>query len=113
LLKSKKLAKPISKCEGSGDLRVVKVTCDQNKARVHINPEKWFSGIVPEVWEYHIGGYQVAEKWLKDRRGKGLSSEEVTHYAKVVTAIAETINIQETLDELFKEVETNLLQVKL
>jgi predicted helicase len=113
LLKSKKVAKPITKCEGSGDLHVVKVTYDQTKARVHINPEKWFTGILPEVWEYHIGGYQVAEKWLKDRRGKGLSSEEVTHYAKVVTAIAETINIQETLDELFKEVETNLLQVKL
>ena len=113
LLKSKKLAKPIARCEGSGDLRVDKVTYDQNKARVHINPEKWFEGVPAEVWEYHIGGYQVAEKWVKDRKGKGLSSEEVAHYTKVVTAIAGTINIQETLDELFKEVETNLLEVKL
>ncbi|OGP75565.1 MAG: hypothetical protein A2V86_07730 [Deltaproteobacteria bacterium RBG_16_49_23] len=69
--------------------------------------------ISPEVWEYHIGGYQVAEKWLKDRKDRQLSSEEVAHYTRVITAIAETITIQETLDELFKEVETSLLEVKL
>ncbi|MDP2968270.1 MAG: type ISP restriction/modification enzyme, partial [Deltaproteobacteria bacterium] len=113
LLKSKKLIKPIARCEGSGDLRVVKVTYDQKKGHVHINPEKWFAGVPPEVWEYHIGGYQVAEKWLKYRKGKGLSSEEVAHYARVVTTIAETISIQESLDALFKEVETSLLEVKL
>jgi predicted helicase len=113
LLKSKKLAKPISKCEGSGDLRVVKVTYDQTKARVRIKPEKWFTGIVPEVWEYHIGGYQVAEKWLKDRKDRGLSSEEIAHYTKVVTAIAETIIIQRSLDDLFAKVETTLLEVTL
>jgi predicted helicase len=113
LLKSKKLVKPIAKCEGSGDLRVKKITYDQEKSRVYINPEKWFADIPPEVWEYHIGGYQVSEKWLKYRKGKGLSSEEVAHYTRVVTAIAETITIQETLDELFKEIETSLLEVKL
>ncbi len=113
LLRSKKLVKPIAKCEGSGDLRVVKVTYDQNKTRVHINLEKWFVGIPPEVWEYHIGGYQVAERWLKDRKGRTLSSEEVAHYARVVTAIAETISIQRFLDDLFAEVETSLLEVRL
>jgi predicted helicase len=113
LLRSKKLVKPIAKCEGSGDLRVVKVTYNQNKTRVHINLEKWFVGIPPEVWEYHIGGYQVAERWLKDRKDRTLSSEEVAHYARVVTAIAETINIQRSLDDLFAEVETSLLEVRL
>jgi predicted helicase len=113
LLRSKKLVKPIAKCEGPGDLRVEKVTYDQNKARVHINPEKWFTGIPLEVWEYQIGGYQVSEKWLKDRKGKGLSSEEVAHYARVVTAIAETISIQRFLDDLFAEVEKSLLEVRL
>jgi predicted helicase len=113
LLKSKRLLKPTAKCEGPGDLRVKKVTYDQNKARVHINPEKWFTGIPLEVWEYQIGGYQVSEKWLKDRKGRELSSEEVAHYARVVTAIAETISIQRFLDDLFAEVETNLLEVRL
>jgi len=113
LLKSKKFVKPIAKCEGLGDLRVAKVTYDQQKERVLINPEKWFTGIPPEVWEYHIGGYQVAEKWLKDRKSKGLSSEEVAHYARVVTAIAETISIQQSLDDLYAEVEKSLLEVSL
>jgi predicted helicase len=113
LLKSKKLVKPIARCEGSGDLRVDKVTYDQNKARVHINAEKWFAGIPSEVWGYHIGGYQVSEKWLKDRKGRELSSEEVAHYARVVTAITETISIQRFLDDLFAEVETSLLEVRL
>jgi len=113
LLKSKKLVKPIATCEGSGDLCVKKVTYDQNKARVHINPEKWFHGVSAEVWEYQIGGYQVAEKWLKDRKGRVLSSEEVAHYTRVVTALAETISIQGNLDELFTEVEKSLLEVKL
>jgi predicted helicase len=113
LLKSKRLAKPIAKCEGSGNLRVDKVTYDQKKARVHINPEKWFTGIPLEVWEYYIGGYQVSEKWLKDRKNRTLSSEEVAHYARVVTAIAETITIQQSLDDLFAGVETSLLEVRL
>jgi predicted helicase len=113
LLKSKKLVKPTAKCEGSGDLRVVKVTYDENNERVHINPEKYFAAVSREVWEYHIGGYQVAEKWLKDRKGKALSSEEVAHYTRAVTAIAETIRIQQSLDDLFAQVETNLLEVTL
>lgn len=113
LLKSNKLAKPISKCEGPGNLRVEKVTYDFNKGRVHINPDKWFTGISPDVWEYHIGGYQVAEKWLKDRKDRTFSSEEVAHYCRVATALAETMKVQESLDDLFKEVEKNLLEVKL
>jgi hypothetical protein len=74
---------------------------------------KRFADISPEVWEYHIGGYQVADKWLKDRKGKELSSEEITHYARVVTAIAETITIQQFLDEMFAQVEASLLGVGL
>ena len=51
--------------------------------------------------------------WLKDRKGKGLSSEEVAHYTRVITAIAETISIQGFLDDLFAQVETSLLEVRL
>ena len=111
LLKSKKPAK--AECEGSGELRVVKVSYDAKKRRVHINHDKYFTGVPSEVWEYHIGGYQVAEKWLKDHKGRMLSAEEITTYAKVVTAIAETIRIQESLDDLFKQVELNQLEVSL
>jgi predicted helicase len=113
LLKSGRLSRPIAKCEGSGDLRVVKVICDTKKLRVYINPDKYFAGVPSEVWEYHIGGYQVAEKWLKDRKGRMLSSEEIAVYANVVTAIAHTITIQESLDDLFNQVESDILEVSL
>ncbi len=113
LLKSKTLNKPVTKCEGSGDLRVEKVMYDAKKKRVHINPDTYFVGVPSQVWEYHIGGYQVAEKWLKDRKGRMLSSEEIATYAKLITAINETISIQESLDDLFKQVESNLLEVSL
>ena len=113
LLRSKRLANRIAKCEGLGDLRVGKPTYDAKKKRVHINSDKYFAGVPSEVWSYHIGGYQVAEKWLKDRKGRMLSSEEIATYANVVTAIAETINIQESLDQLFNEVESNVLEVSL
>jgi len=111
LLKSKELNKPIAKCEGSGELRIFKVSYDEKKHRVYINPDKYFASVPSEVWEYHIGGYQVAEKWLKDRKNRTLSSEEIATYVHTITAIAKTIEIQESLDDLFKEVEASLLEV--
>jgi hypothetical protein len=113
LLRSKKLDKPIAKCEGAGELTAEKVTYDAKKKRVHLNTNTYFTGVPSSVWEYRIGGYQVADKWLKDRKGRRLSSEEVATYARVITAIAGTITIQESLDELFKQVELNRLDVSL
>ncbi|MGB5138126.1 MAG: type ISP restriction/modification enzyme, partial [Candidatus Zixiibacteriota bacterium] len=113
LLKSKKLEKPISKCEGTGEQVVIKPTYEAKRQRVYINKEKYFTGVAAEVWNYHIGGYQVAEKWLKDRRGRTLTSEEASTYTKIITALSETIAIQSTLDPLFEQVENSLLEVKL
>jgi hypothetical protein len=49
---------------------------------------------VPEaVWNFHIGGYQVCEKWLKDRKGRTLSPDDITHYQKIVVALNETIRL--------------------
>ncbi len=74
------------------------------KYRVYINgrydkPEsQYFGGIPPEVWEFHIGGYQVCEKWLKDRRGRTLTYDDQVHYCKIVTAIKETIRLMAEID---------------
>lgn len=113
LLKSKKSSKPRAKCEGTGDLKVVKVLFNPEEQHVHVNPDKYFTGIPLEVWEYRIGGYQVAQKWLKDRKGRELTSKEVVTYTQIVTSIAETIRIQESLDDLFNEVEANRLEVSI
>jgi hypothetical protein len=59
---------------------------------------QYFEGVPPEVWNFHIGGYQVCEKWLKDRRGRTLTYEDLEHYRKVVTAIQETIRLMAEID---------------
>ncbi|MBL7188609.1 MAG: N-6 DNA methylase [Phycisphaerae bacterium] len=63
------------------------------KERLFINKDQYFEGVKPEVWKSHIGGYQVCEKWLKDRRGRELSYDDIRHYQKVVVAIGETIRL--------------------
>ena len=63
------------------------------KGKVYINQDQYFEGVRPEVWEFHIGGYQVCEKWLKDRRGRKLSYEDINHYQKMVVALGETIRL--------------------
>ncbi|MEF2279118.1 type ISP restriction/modification enzyme [Deinococcus sp. YIM 134068] len=67
--------------------------------KVMINSDQWFTGVTPEVWEFRVGGYQVAEKWLKDRRGRTLSLAEQNHYQKTLGALAATIPLMEEVDE--------------
>lgn len=76
---------------------------DEKQGRVRINKEQYFEGIEPEVWEFHIGGYQVLEKWLKDRRGRTLSNDDLEHYKRVVVALRETIRLMREIDECIPE----------
>jgi len=57
------------------------------------------------VKAHRIGGYQVCDKWLKDRKDRGLSLDEIQTYCRIVTSIQKTIEIQEAIDEVYKEVE--------
>jgi hypothetical protein len=59
---------------------------------------QYFEGVPPEVWNFHVGGYQVCEKWLKDRRGRTLTYDDLEHYRKVVTALSETIRLMAEID---------------
>jgi hypothetical protein len=61
------------------------------------------AGVAPEVWNFHIGSYQVCAKWLKDRKGQILSEAEVTQFQKIVHAISETIQIMNKIDEAINE----------
>ena len=63
-----------------------------------INDAQYFDGVPQAVWDLHIGGYRVAEKWLKDRRGRLLTYDDITHYQNVVAALARTLAIQAELD---------------
>ena len=59
-----------------------------------------FQDVPEEVWDFQIGGYQVCHKWLKDRKGRTLSDEDVAHYQKIVVALNETIRIMAEIDEV-------------
>ena len=71
--------------------------------RVWINQKQYFDNVTPEVWNYHIGGYQVCQKWLKDRKGRQLSYDDLTHYRGIVAALARTIELQAAIDEAITE----------
>jgi predicted helicase len=107
LLKSKRLNRPLARYWGSGEDLIEKPVYNEKDQCVFINKTKHFQGITPEVWEYHIGGYQVMEKYLKDRKGRQMTDPAT--YCKIATALAETIRIQQQLDELFTRAEEKTL----
>ena len=59
---------------------------------------QYFEGVPPEVWEFWVGGHQPCQKWLKDRRGRTLSNEDIEHYEKIVVAINETTRLMAEID---------------
>jgi type I restriction-modification system DNA methylase subunit len=98
LLKSSKVDDFITTWLEAGDNKVEKVAYASGK--VHINARQYFGKLPEEVWEFKVGGYQVCEKWLKDRKGRVLSSEDITHYQRVVVALKETIRLMKEIDKL-------------
>ena len=103
LLKSPELDQPIAKFQGKGDNRVEKLHYDHSQ--LFINKDQYFEGVEPGVFEYQIGGYQVCEKWLKDRKDRKLSLDDIKHYCNIVTAIKNTIEIQKKIDTIYQKVE--------
>jgi hypothetical protein len=61
---------------------------------------QYFRGVHPDVWDFHIGGYRVCEKWLKDRRGRTLRLAEIEHYERIIATIARTIEVMSEIDAL-------------
>ena len=111
LLKANELNKPIAKFQGSGDNRTRKQKYDSETKRVHINDNQYFEGIEKDVREYQIGGYHVLDKWLKDRKDRVLSLDDIKHYCRIVTAIQKTIEIQKAIDDLYPEVEKETIEL--
>ncbi len=108
LLKSPALNPPVAKFQGSGENdRIEKLIYQEDEQRVYINKDKYFEGIAPEVWNYHIGGYQVLHKYLKDRKGRIM--DDAPRYCRIVTALSKTIKIQEKIDKIYPEIEKHLV----
>lgn len=97
LLESPKVDDFITRFEGEGDNSVPKKPTYKDGA-VWINASQRFAGVPEAVWKFHVGGYQVCEKWLKDRKGRTLSADDITHYQRVVVALNETIRLMAEID---------------
>ncbi|OPZ30947.1 MAG: N-6 DNA Methylase [Lentisphaerae bacterium ADurb.BinA184] len=110
LLRSKELDPPACRFEGMGDNRIGRgdsggLAYDAAAQRVRINAAQHFAPVPAQVWAYQVGGYQVCEKWLKDRQGRRLELDDIRAYCRIVTALGRTLELQAGLDALFPQVE--------
>lgn len=72
---------------------------DDHPSGVRINSAQTFDNIPSEVWEFYIGGYQPAQKWLKDRKGRTLSYDDIAHYRKIIAILIETNRLMKEIDK--------------
>lgn len=63
------------------------------------NDEQCFENIPADAWTFYIGGYQPAQKWLKDRKGRALSFDDIEHYRRIIAVLTETKRIMDTIDD--------------
>ena len=103
LLESPKLDDFLTDWAVKGDNVVENVRYSEKGGRVWINKTQYFGGVPQAVWEFHVGGYQVCDKWLKDRKGRKLAYEDTQHYQKIVVAVSETIRRMVTIDEIIDQ----------
>ncbi len=102
LMKASYLDNPFTTFPQSGSNLMEKAKYDPEENRVYINKEQYFDTVPEETWTFRVGGYQVLDKWLKDRKGRVLSTEDIEHYRKVVAALHETRQIMQEIDEVIE-----------
>ena len=69
-------------------------------SNIYINDTQYFANVPAVAWEFYIGGYQPAQKWLKDRKGRELSYEDIFHYQKIIVALSETSRLMKEIDKI-------------
>ena len=87
---------------GKGDHKVEAVRYAEADNSVHINSNQCFRPVPQAVWDFHIGGYQVIDKYLKSRKGRVLSLDETTHVAAIAGALATTITQMQAIDAAYR-----------
>ena len=68
-----------------------------------INASQYFDGVLPETWVFKVGGYQVCEKWHKDRNGRELTFDDIKNYGAVVAALTRTRELMQDIDAIANE----------
>ncbi len=84
----------------AGDNNIEEISYQND--RVYINKNQFFDKVPPTVWEFFIGGYQPAQKWLKDRKGLCLNFQEIMHYQKILSVLKYTEDISQKIDSIIK-----------
>jgi hypothetical protein len=110
LLKDESLNKPVAGFYGK-DSELVKAKATYKDKKLFINDTQYFGEVEKEVWEFRVGGYQVLDKWIKDRVGKYLNEDDIRHVCRVITAISMTIEIQKEINKLYPEIENDLISL--
>lgn len=98
LLESTKLNKLITTYPEAGDNVVEKI--EYKDGNVYINQKQYFGNVPELAWNFYIGGYQPAQKWLKDRKGRILSNEDIVHYQKIIIVLTETDRLMKEIDRI-------------
>lgn len=80
----------------AGSMVVEQITYDGDKVR--INGDQYFANVPAEAWNFYIGGYQPAQKWLKDRKGRALSFDDVNHYRNIIAVLLRTAELMREID---------------
>ena len=89
-------ARPV--VNGSNVVEKLRYESGPEGGRVWINATQYFADVPEAVWSFHVGGYQVCEKWLKDRKGRTLSFEDLRHYQGIVAALGDTLRLMAEID---------------
>lgn len=98
LLEHPALAKLVTTFPESGDCVVEKP--EYKNGRVYINTNQYFDQVPEVAWSFYIGGYQPAQKWLKDRKGRALSFDDIRHWQKVIVALMNTDRLMKEIDNV-------------
>ena len=72
---------------------------NDNYGKVFINKQQYFGNVPELAWNFYIGGYQPAQKWLKDRKNRTLTYDDISHYRKIIAILIETHSLMQKLDE--------------
>ncbi|MGO8928336.1 MAG: type ISP restriction/modification enzyme [Limisphaerales bacterium] len=103
LMESPRLNEFITEFPVKGNCEVEKAQYTDADQRVWINSTQYFGGVPKAVWDFHVGGYQVCEKWLKDRKTRKLTYDDLQHYQKVAIALQETIRLMAEIDSVIEK----------
>jgi len=96
LLESPTVEKYITQYPEDGTNVVTKPTYTNGK--VYINDTQYFNNVPETAWNFYIGGYQPAQKWLKDRKDRKLEFDDILHYQKIIVALSETDRLMKEID---------------